>query len=44
VGKIPLNFDLLRNPANWIIIGLMVYIIGLAISLIFHKQVIPSPE
>lgn len=43
MDSIPLNFALMKNPVNWIIVLLMVYIVGLAISLIFHKNVIPDP-
>jgi hypothetical protein len=40
--RIPLNFALMRNPVNWIIVLLMVYIVGLALSLLFHRQVLPT--
>ncbi len=33
--KIPLNFSLLGNGYNWIVIILMVVIAGLALSLLF---------
>lgn len=32
---IPLNWELMAHPANWVIIFLMVYIAGLAIHLVF---------
>lgn len=32
----PLNFDLMANPVNWVIVVLMVAIAGLALSLLFH--------
>lgn len=32
---VPLNFELLRNPYNWLVVGLMVAILGLAVHLIF---------
>jgi hypothetical protein len=32
---IPLNFALMRNPFNWVIVTLMVMIAGLALNLIF---------
>lgn len=32
---IPLNFELMANPINWVIIYLMVIIAGLGLSLIF---------
>lgn len=34
-NAIPLNWDLLRNPVNWIIVFLMVAIAGAAIAIIF---------
>lgn len=34
-AKTPLNFNLLGNPVNWIIVLLMIAIAGLAVSLIF---------
>jgi hypothetical protein len=35
-GFVPLNFGLLANPYNWIVISLMIAIGGLALGLIFH--------
>ena len=32
---IPLNFELLRNPYNWVVVLLMVMIAGLAVATIF---------
>lgn len=32
----PLNFELMGNPVNWIILFLMVLFAGLALSLIYH--------
>jgi len=32
---VPLNFELMKHPANWVILFLMIAIVGLAISLIF---------
>lgn len=32
----PLNFELIENPINWVIVFLMVLFAGLAVSLIFH--------
>lgn len=43
MDRIPLNFALLSHPANWLIILLMVWIAGLALSLLFHKQILPVP-
>jgi hypothetical protein len=42
MDRIPLNFSLLANPWNWIIILLMIYIVGLAAAAIFHKPILPS--
>lgn len=33
---VPINFELVANPVNWVIVVLMVVIAGLAIGLIFH--------
>jgi hypothetical protein len=35
--NIPLNFELLSNPVNWVIILLMVAIAGMAVNLIFAQ-------
>lgn len=35
VGFIPINWDLIKNPYNWLIVGLMVVILMLALHLIF---------
>jgi hypothetical protein len=44
IGKIvPLNFALIGNPVNWLIIILMVWIAGLALALLFHRNVMPLP-
>jgi len=40
--KIPLNFELMKNPYNWVVIVLMVAIAGFAVALIFNVE--PSPE
>lgn len=32
----PLNFDLMGNPVNWVIVFLMIAVAGLAVNLIFH--------
>jgi hypothetical protein len=37
-NKIPLNFELLGNPVNWVIILLMIAIAGLAVNLIFSES------
>jgi len=42
MDKIPLNFALLSHPANWINVTLMVVIVGLALSLIFHRSFLPK--
>lgn len=35
---LPLNFDLMANPINWIVILVMVLIAVLAISLVFNSS------
>jgi predicted membrane channel-forming protein YqfA (hemolysin III family) len=35
---IPLNFALMNNPVNWVIITLMIFIAGIAISFIFQNS------
>lgn len=35
-AAVPLNFALLKEPANWIILTLMVTIVALGLALIFH--------
>ena len=35
--KIPLNFELLGNPVNWVIVLLMIAIAGLAVNVIFSE-------
>jgi hypothetical protein len=32
----PINWELAGNPINWVIVLLMVFIAGLAVSLLFH--------
>lgn len=32
---IPINWELVRNPYNWLVVGLMVAILGIALHLIF---------
>jgi hypothetical protein len=39
MDRVPINWSLASNPVNWIIILLMVYILGLAMSLLFHRQI-----
>ncbi len=34
----PLNFELVGNPINWVIVVLMVAIAALSVSLIFHPD------
>ena len=36
MNYIPLNFVLMGNPLNWIIIPLMVLFMGLAMAHVFH--------
>lgn len=41
---IPINFDLIRNPYNWVVIVLMVTIAGLALHLIFSSAALPTTD
>lgn len=41
---LPLNFELLRNPYNWLVVGLMVAILGLALHLIFAPASLPTTD
>lgn len=34
---VPLNFALLKNPFNWVIVTLMIVIAGLALHLFFNE-------
>lgn len=34
---LPLNFSLLGNPVNWVIVVLMVAIAGMAMAIIFNR-------
>lgn len=42
MDRVPLNLAIMSNPINWFVIFLMIYIIGLALSLLFHKQFVPT--
>jgi hypothetical protein len=35
---LPINWELIRNPYNWVVIGLMVVILALSLHLIFSSQ------
>jgi hypothetical protein len=35
IDRLPLNFELLRAPENWVIVTLMVAFGGLALAMIF---------
>jgi hypothetical protein len=35
VKYVPINVELIKNPYNWLVVGLMVAILGLALFLIF---------
>jgi hypothetical protein len=41
--KIPLNFGLMANPYNWVVIWLMVVIAGLGLALIVPKPGVEQP-
>jgi hypothetical protein len=38
MDNVPINWGLIGNPWNWLIIVLMVWIAGLALALIFHQS------
>ncbi len=38
-GFIPLNFEIMSHPANWVVLLLMVYIAGLGLSLLVNPAV-----
>lgn len=40
---LPLNFDLMKNPYNWLVVGLMVAILVLALHLIFGGSTASLP-
>lgn len=42
MDKIPLNFELMKNPVNWVILSLMVAIAGLGLSLLFPHNAVSS--
>jgi hypothetical protein len=44
MDSVPLNWNLLANPLNWIVIILMVFIGGLALSLLFHRNLLPVAD
>lgn len=41
---LPFNFELLRNPYNWLVVALMVAILGLALHLIFAPHSLPTTD
>jgi hypothetical protein len=38
MDSVPINWALMRNPVNWVIVLLMVYIAGLGLALIFQSN------
>jgi len=44
VNYLPFNFELLRNPYNWLVVGLMVAILGLSLHLIFAPASLPTTD
>lgn len=36
MGWLPFNVDILRNPYNWLVVGLMVAILMLGLHLVFQ--------
>lgn len=41
---LPINFELIRNPYNWLVVGLMVAILGLSLHLIFSNSALPTTD
>lgn len=41
---IPINWELIRNPYNWLVIGLMVAILGLGLHLVFSSASLPTSD
>jgi len=37
ISYIPLNWEILRNPVNWVIVFLMIAIAGVGIALIMQQ-------
>ena len=44
MNYLPFNFELLRNPYNWLVVGLMVAILGLSLHLIFGSAALPTHD
>jgi hypothetical protein len=44
VKWLPFNFELLRNPYNWLVVGLMVAILMLSLHLIFAQASLPTTD
>lgn len=40
----PINFELIKNPYNWVVIVLMIVIAGLALHLIFAPASQPTAD
>lgn len=36
-GFVPLNFDLMANPVNWIIVTMMVLLAGMALAFVMKS-------
>lgn len=41
---LPINFELIKNPYNWLVVGLMVAILMLALHLIFKDSALPTSD
>lgn len=39
---VPINWDLIRNPYNWVVVGLMAVILLMALHLIFKDSALPT--
>lgn len=39
---VPINWDIIRNPYNWVVVALMTVILMLALHLIFSEHALPT--
>lgn len=44
LSYLPLNYGLLKNPVNWVIVFLMIAIAGVALALILSPNAVANEE
>lgn len=44
MNYVPLNLELIKNPYNWLVVGLMIVILGLALHLVFGSMSLPTHD